>query len=198
MIGLLLLFAYISINAQTIATDLAISISSPEFESGVQPGEPATLTIQVTNLGPNPVDFTNPVLQIYPGENLTQNNPSLYFEFMNNQVSEGGCDVVILEGSPLPPDDGVYYLHHYQTQTQIAVGTTFACNIQVAFAELNQWQTTWRLGGPGYSDANSANNTFPFVFRGAAVPVPLKVNWYLIFGVLLLTSMVLNRKLKST
>ncbi len=179
-------------HAQNLNTDLALTVTAPQFESGVLPGETGTLTVQVTNLGPQALDLTADGLYIFPGENVNQ-NVSLYFEFIRNQRSEDGCELVLSEGSPLPPLNGVYYLHHYLARIQLPVGATFDCEIQVAFEHLSVWQTTWRLGGPGFNDLNPNNDTFPLTFRGIATPVPLLHSWFLVLILMSVTGFYLNR-----
>ncbi len=179
-----------AVNAQVINTEVSLSITSTEFQDGIAAGETGDVNISITNLGPNPISSDNS-LGVTIGYNVTQ-DIDLFFEFVYSPTNDSNCNFVFPNASPRPPVDDISYFFYYDIATNIEVGATYTCTVTATFEQPGELETVWRMfyttGG------NTEVVSFPFTFRGQALPVPLNLNIFLMTALILLTAVCLKGK----
>jgi hypothetical protein len=138
------------------AADLAVELSGEPANGIVQVGDVVTLSLRLTNLGP---DAVQPVVVVMGAElnGLSFPEPT--------QV----CEIAV--GQVTPPLSPISYAFSWFIRSPVIAGASLLCPLRFRVIALPNGQipVTVRLA-PFVPDSNPANNTASFTFRGSPPP----------------------------
>jgi hypothetical protein len=156
----LLLALCLLLSQASLAADIAVELVSNPTDGFVAVGEQASVTMRITNLGPDAM----PLALIRSNE---VNGPS--FPATTQQ-----CFIVV--GQVNPPISNISYIFNW-TISNIAPATTVECEVRFTVLRLPNGRIPITIQlSPATPDDNPANNSASVLFRErgtAAIPVPM-------------------------
>ena len=179
-----------TVSAQIINTEISLTITSDEFQDGISAGEAGDVNINITNLGPNPINSTDN-LGVIIGYNVTQNT-DLFFDFVLSPTNDPNCNFVFPIASPRPPVNDILFFFYYEITADIEVGATYTCTISATFDQPGVLETVWRMYYLSGNDTEIID--YPFIFRGQPLPVPINLKLFLITAFLLIGGLFLKNE----
>jgi hypothetical protein len=153
------------------AADLAVELSGEPASGIVQVGDVVTLTVRLTNLGP---DAVQPIIVVMGAE----------LNGLSFPEPTQACEIAV--GQVTPPLSPISYAFSWFIRSPVVAGASLLCPLRFRVITLPNGQipvTVWLA--PFVPDSNPANNSATFALQGSSAP-PVSVPAFSLLGLLLL------------